>query len=830
MIKIIYLIKDEERTYNSNYTYIKVTDLSSYLESRKFYEHNKFLNNNYEIVVQNNRYFDYYLDIETEDSNVKTKNLSNTDYIYEEFPEKNLTEYSLEFIKKYKILDKKESFLIDYQEQLDFDENIIFFLLNIVQEDFENLYCLLGKLNSKKEFVLYDSNLFSIFKKVFFKQSHSKDDLELVEVILKEYSQESWDYLIFQSLILTSYSKRDYIILNSFDKLNNYYDFLSQRKNTINLELDVVFPFLNKINMLIRNRYRELEIYNKEFNLTEYLNKITGFLDFELEYLALNYIELISNSFNIDLKEDFFKIKEKFLSKSDFFKEKIEALEEFSCLYLKILNLEKDYDTIYKWKEFFVEDYTKLSNTLKKDSIYDSLKKVEILFKLDLVNINEIISKRISLIQKNFSNYILNHYDNLVSSENKMGLDYCLEDINKYIESNTKTILFFIDCLRYDIYIELKNHLYSKGYISRVEDDIRIAPLPTVTQYGKNTLLSGTKYNTLILNPLSSEEEMIENALYSSNVDRIEDFIEIQESNSDFIFYKTTDIDYFMHNIKDLDMESIKPQLIKKIDAFISNMDNRKSYNIVLMTDHGSVNINNMSVKPLNNDTKNFLKANNLSLDSHGRYLKIHSESYNEKLYEELKKHLIEEYQNFYHILNRENLIDFYLPKFEKNQENYFYLISKESYLPSYSKGKYTHGGLSLEEIFVPFQIFSKVVKSDDKGIEIKLDNTSNITSKKESYLKVEIFNKNKFSINNLNIKLKNNGKEIYLEELKANITETVEIPLFYEEIGNIKDVLEIKYNFSGKESIKIKEVDIKVKENKKDVLNKKLKSSRTLL
>jgi hypothetical protein len=277
-------------------------------------------------------------------------------------------------------------------------------------------------------------------------------------------------------------------------------------------------------------------------------------------------------------------------------------------------------------------------------------------------------------------------------------------------------------------------------------------------------------------------------------------------------------------------MEFIKPQLIKKIDAFISNMDNRKSYNIVLMTDHGSVNINNMSVKPLNNDTKNFLKANNLSLDSHGRYLKIHSESYNEKLYEELKKHLIEEYQNFYHILNRENLIDFYLPKFEKNQENYFYLISKESYLPSYSKGKYTHGGLSLEEIFVPFQIFSKVVKSDDKGIEIKLDNTSNITSKKESYLKVEIFNKNKFSINNLNIKLKNNGKEIYLEELKANITETVEIPLFYEEIGNIKDVLEIKYNFSGKESIKIKEVDIKVKENKKDVLNKKLRSSRTLL
>ena len=108
MIIIIHLIKDEEGTYYSNYTYIKVEDLSSYLESRKFYEHNKFLANIYEIIIQNKRYVDYYLDIETEDLNIKTKNLSNSEYIYDEFPEKLLTENSLEFIKKYKILDRKK--------------------------------------------------------------------------------------------------------------------------------------------------------------------------------------------------------------------------------------------------------------------------------------------------------------------------------------------------------------------------------------------------------------------------------------------------------------------------------------------------------------------------------------------------------------------------------------------------------------------------------------------------------------------------------------------------------------------------------------------------
>lgn len=57
-----------------------------------------------------------------------------------------------------------------------------------------------------------------------------------------------------------------------------------------------------------------------------------------------------------------------------------------------------------------------------------------------------------------------------------------------------------------------------------------------------------------------------------------------------------------------------------------------------------------------------------------------------------------------------------------------------------------------------------------------------------------------------------------------------VEIPLFYEEIGNVKDVLEVKYNFSGNESNYNQGIDIKVEENRKEILNKKLKSSRTLL
>ena len=126
--------------------------------------------------------------------------------------------------------------------------------------------------------------------------------------------------------------------------------------------------------------------------------------------------------------------------------------------------------------------------------------------------------------------------------------------------------------------------------------------------------------------------------------------------------------------------------------------------------------------------------------------------------------------------------------------------------------------------------LHSKIVNQDDKGIEIKIHNFNSIFSKKECFYKIEIFNKNNFSINDIKIKLKYKENESIVEEIKSNETKIVEIPLYYEEIGNVKDVLEIKYNFSGKESIKTQRIDIKVEENKKDILNKKLKSSRTLL
>ncbi len=830
MIKIIHIIKDEEGIHCSNYTYIKVKDLKSYLESRNFYEHNKFLTNIYEIIVQNKKYFDYYLDIETEDLNVKTKNLSNLEYIYDEFPKKILTKNSLEFIKKYKILDNKEQFLLFYKENYSFDENLMFFLLDIYPENRRNFYSLIEKLNNAKTLISFDLNLYSILKKVFFQNLKTKEELEIIELIFKDYKQEDWKHLIFQSLVLSSYPLNDYEILNSDSRLNSYYMYFSIQKKSISFEYLDFLSNIEKIDILIRNNYEKLEVYNKNFDLMNYLSNITGLLNFELEFLVENYIKKLDRDVNIDLKKDFLMIREIFIEKLDLFREKIEVFEDFSYKYIKLLNIEKDYDTLDNWKAFFVKEYIGFNNTLKKESIYDSLKKVEALFKIELKYIQLNIEKIINMVQKNFSNYILNNYDRLVSSENKMGLDYCLESINNYIEPRSKTILFFIDCLRYDIYNELKSYLFKKGYIPRIEDDIKIASLPTVTNYCKNTLFSGIKYNTLITRGTQIEESMIKNALYINDLDKIEDSIEISKSKSDYIFYKTTDIDYFIHNIKDLDMEFIKSQIMKKINSFIENMQTKETYNIVIMTDHGSVYTNRMIIKSLNNDTKNFLQIKNLKLDSHGRYLKIFGNFYNEGLYEELGKHLIEDYTESFHILKRENLSEFYLPKNEKNQENYFYLIAKENYTPSFSKGEYSHGGLSLEEVFVPFQIFSKIENQDDKGVEIKPHNSNSIFSKKECFYKIEVFNKNKFSINNIRIRLRYKERETIVEEIKPNESMMVEIPLFYEEIGNVKDVLEVKYNFSGNESNYNQGIDIKVEENRKEILNKKLKSSRTLL
>ena len=71
----------------------------------------------------------------------------------------------MEFIKKYKILDRKKELLAYYQENYSFDENLMFFLLGINLENFENLYSLIEKLNNTKNLIIFDSSLYSILKK-----------------------------------------------------------------------------------------------------------------------------------------------------------------------------------------------------------------------------------------------------------------------------------------------------------------------------------------------------------------------------------------------------------------------------------------------------------------------------------------------------------------------------------------------------------------------------------------------------------------------------------------------------------------------------------------
>ena len=215
----------------------------------------------------------------------------------------------MEFIKKYKILDRKKELLAYYQENYSFDENLMFFLLGINLENFENLYSLIEKLNNTKNLIIFDSSLYSILKKILFQKLNLKEDLEIIEIVFKNYNAEDWNYILFQSLILSSYSLNDYEILNSYSELNGYYGFFSNQIKFINFENINTLCYIEKIDMLIKNNYKNLDVYNKEFKLTEYLANITGILNFELQFLVKNYIDRLDKNLCIDLKIDFLNIK-----------------------------------------------------------------------------------------------------------------------------------------------------------------------------------------------------------------------------------------------------------------------------------------------------------------------------------------------------------------------------------------------------------------------------------------------------------------------------------------------------------------------------------------
>lgn len=737
-------------------SYLIVKDLSSYINSRR--EIRKALKNNRSLKIKVlKKYSKYYIDFEDNES----------------------------------IIFLENSIEIQKEEKKILSNDILENLLDVIEKSIEE------KNDFKKE-----------FKEKFIKDKYFliRDKFEKMEII------EFLEFLI-EGYIFSYYKKYNFAILMNEDLSENIKDFFKEKliKESFIKNKNKLNSFITRANDKLKKVSNKLQFIN-EFDKERYIENISGYLSYEREYYIRKLLEELNFNQKIEEIEMYFiKINKIFSIEND-----IKIIEILSTLkILKTYELKK-YDTFEEYKEFYKDVYVEYNGEFYKETIFEKIKNVEIKYIINLNDLKKRLERFFSKKNKEFESLFFRNYPEIYNSKNKNGIDSVIINSKEFLNNGKKTIFIFIDCLRYDLWLKIKEIFAEYNFYCQNED-MKVSYIPTVTKYCKKVLFSSQKYNAL----KNSEYDIaFENLFPTKKIKKITSIENFKpEEDNEIFYYEITDIDSIFHEVKEINRSYLTGSPLIKIKNILNKI-NSENYNVVIMTDHGATKINKESAQNLS--IKEFIKNNRLEMERHGRYIRIYGDIFDENLEKELKYQL--ENKEYIHIISRSEMTKYYLPIMEGNKENYFFIIYKNEISPK-NCGEYNHGGITLEEVFIPFGIMTNE-KLKYKQIDIEVQETI-LESDKISDFKFLIKNSN--HLKNIRINLEHQEKLIEIKEIKGN--KIITIPLkINEREGDLKDNLYITFEvLEEKKDIKIPVV-FKVIKNKKIELNKKLKRSRSLL
>lgn len=727
---------------------------------------------------------------------------------------KNMDSYFLarkEFFKKYK---EKIHFEIIIRRE-------IYFPYFLDLEEYKNVIVRDIRKDEKESILIIDS-FTDIFEALLKIKSKYSEDSKIVEILKKDYlksykilnDKKNIDECILQLVkgyIFSKYKEYNFNLLMGDECLGSYFKI----KNDIELEKSfiqnkkLIKNYIDVCNQYLKENSKKIAIFSN-FPSLNYLEEIFGELDVEEEYYIVKNIEALNNSkqYNEILNNIEYGEK-KFNKQYDDIKKLIINLQEIER---SINNSKKNID---EWKEYFIQYYIKYNNLSEKSNILNIIEVIEKKYKSNLHSLKMRIENTWKMINSKFEIYFFENYEALYSSSYKYGLDYILSKNYKHFKTK-KNIFLFIDCLRFDIWQKVKSFLIEKSYVCQHEE-IVLSAIPTVTSYCKKILYTGKKYNQIKNNDMLTPLKSI---FYDKEILKIDSFDNINNLTEDIFLHEILDLDNFFHNIKDLTEEYLKQNIELKLKKILEKIDINK-FNIIIMTDHGATKLQNNGLSFFKE--KDFILENNLKIENHGRYIKIYSSFYNEDIYKVLKESLNNN-KDIY-VIDRENMSNFYLEITEKEKENYFYLLFKYGKYPK-KTGEFNHGGISLEEVMISFGIFSTDKK---KYIPIDLEvKSKEIENKNKAELEIVLKNEN--IIENFKIKLKYQEKEKIIKKLDGSKILQFYLDLDVDIEGELREIAEISFNIDGKIYELEKVLKFKVKKNKVEKLNKKLKSSRGIL
>lgn len=336
-------------------------------------------------------------------------------------------------------------------------------------------------------------------------------------------------------------------------------------------------------------------------------------------------------------------------------------------------------------------------------------------------NMMEILSNQKHAANKNFAKFIEEHYPIWISEKKGPCLSHSL--YNEFIapELSENTLVFVIDNLRYDQWMEIAPSIST--YYTTAKETPYMSLLPTATQYARNALFSGLtplemkkNHPELWIDDLDvGGKNMNEEAFFKAHLERrgenfnwqyhkigsakngkklVQQFDQMKKNRLTWIVYNTIDMlshaKTEMNFIKELAPDDKAYRSITKswfenspiMDLIIEAA--RAKMKVIITTDHGTINVKQpISVK------------SNKEVSTNLRY--------------KTGKNLVVKDKDTL-VINKPELFGLPSESLSSNfifatQDSFFAYPNNYNNYVNYYKDTYQHGGVSMEEMILPFVV-----------------------------------------------------------------------------------------------------------------------------
>ncbi|MGM0471824.1 MAG: PglZ domain-containing protein [Bacillota bacterium] len=865
MIKpLVKLVKDKYDLYqfNESDSVIVVNDDQSYCHSRVMIEELK--NNNFNkqlrVVIKNDSYSKLYQDLEDLGDLVTVEKIEPRSIFKSEFEFRLPDDISSRFLIDNSLVAEVKNFNQIYNPNFDFKTNLLLYKLDLkeVKSLFNLEQLLISILENREQIKVLHQNqsLFEIFEERVLSQldvNFNSLVVDLKRAIVDGDLDEYLDFLL-ASYIFSYYKKhhcKDFLSGLDFD-YQNYLTYYQLGREELKEFYDRLYieqeDFVKSISNYLKTKEDKVDIFAAQFEYSKYLDNISGYLEYELDYLLKN---LLTDLATDGLDEYQLALLAKAESKFKPLFEFEQPLNNFRRV-KKLFNLFNNLDdklskdnNFEQWSTFYRKDYLALDNKLEENKdIFKIIEKLSSKYQLDLSRVQNEVKNKLDQANHYYEKFLINNYNELCGSERQLGIYSRLGEIKELINYGTPVIMIVIDAMRWDIWQIISELFEEYGFtVLNKENEVSLAALPSVTSISRHALFAGMSYDQLqkhkvtqqFTHSIHDEEKHLQNYFSYAEVAFAsggkEDFKKLVAKQADLYSFIFTEGDEMFHGFKDIDrqlIEALFENQIKNIVKTIEKYDYLAQAKVVVTTDHGTVQISDHQSHNLSSNLKGYLKDNNLSINSHGRYLKISGSEFKPKLYEELQEYLLTEEADYWHIIDRERMQDYYLPTIDHQGENYFWLISKYGYYTGSSRGNYTHGGLSLSETIIPFAILEKR-ETDFTLPELRLGKLDLVVDK-ESELELILINNNSYPLRDINLSLDYFGVSKQIGLVNSNDLTKIKINLLPTTSGRIDEKVSLSFKIGSDNKEYNKQLSLTVEDSSKARIDKSLKDSRELL